>query len=169
MITSRVNLHVAGIPGFLDNRGRVYDDADDDVTEWRVLCEAWFETFGSRPVGSAEVFALAVDRGRLTGLRAGRKESGARTAFGVAIRAMRDRVIGEYRIKSSSRDMHQKRPMYALENLRGLRGVAVPSGDKETTGEAGPVLDSNLDAVPAHEDQTAVRQPFITAGVDDPD
>lgn len=89
-------LEHAGIPGFLGNLDEFYEAADVEGAQWRDLTDAWWEEFGPKKVGVAELFeiALKVDRFELTG----KTERAQRISFGMQLERQRDRVINDRRI-----------------------------------------------------------------------
>ena len=157
-------LKVAGIPGFLADRDRVYEEADEELTVWTEFCSAWWEEFHNRDVTSDRLFGLVTVKGLLLEMRSGRDDHGARTAFGKALSKMRDRVVGGFRIRRSGVDAHTKAVTYRLEvvqqpsgrtpstipaGVAGVRGGSSGSSFEASTAvdaPDAPSADSNRDA-----------------------
>lgn len=88
-----------GQDGFLGNLSEFYDIADTEGSTWRSFVEGWWEQFGSERVGAATLFALASNT---EGMDLGHgNETSQKMVFGRALAKQRDRVIGEYTIKSA--------------------------------------------------------------------
>ena len=107
-------LRVAGIPGFLTNRDRVYDEAEQELAAWEGFCTAWWEELGDRPVKAQQLLPLATERGLLSDRLGDLKENGGATKLGVALSKMRDRVVGGYRVRVG-KDSNSKVATYRLE------------------------------------------------------
>lgn len=119
-------LAVAGVDGFLGGRERLYAESDRETAEWRALCEAWWETYADHPVTAKEVFEVAKERGLLLGLWGGRSALSAQQRIGRALAAMRDRVFGQFRIRSAGRDGHTNSAAYRLEENLGRGNLQTP-------------------------------------------
>lgn len=146
-------LDVAGVPGFLGGRERLYAEADRETTEWRALCEAWWETYGDHPVTAKDVFAVAKERGLLLDLWGGRKDLAAQQRLGRALASMRDRVYGPYRIRSAGRDAATRNQAYRLEptapsNEQGAHKTPETPGSP-LMGPQSRVVHGFLDSAPA--------------------
>jgi len=89
-------LENAGVPDFLGNFRKAFEESDVDGGAWAVLVSAWFDRFGSNEVSASEIFALAqlIEDFTITGAT----ERAMKTSFGMGLRKMRDRIIGDYRI-----------------------------------------------------------------------
>ncbi|MDP3061630.1 MAG: ATPase, partial [Chloroflexota bacterium] len=92
-------LGVAGVQGLLTNRECVYLQVQTEGEAWVALLNVWWEKYGGQRVGVAQLFDLASQHKLLTDLRAGREERGARTALGMELAQLRDRIIGAYCIR----------------------------------------------------------------------
>ncbi|MBI4235732.1 MAG: hypothetical protein HY688_00005 [Chloroflexi bacterium] len=123
-------LEVAGIHGFLRNLDRAYAEADQEVGAWAAFCSAWWEEWQERPITADLLFGLATRHRLLQHVWAGREEHGARTAFGKALAAMRDRVVGEFRVRRAGENAHEKVARWRLERAptRTAAGVAGDTG-----------------------------------------
>jgi hypothetical protein len=87
------------IEGFLGNLSEFYEVADTEGATWRSFVEGWWEQFGSERVGASALFALAQST---EGMDLGQgNENSQKMVFGRALSKQRDRVIGDYTIKSA--------------------------------------------------------------------
>jgi putative DNA primase/helicase len=93
-------LLVADIPGFLWNIYEFYDAADAEGLAWRALVEVWWETFGDREVGVADLITLLHPETRdPIDLHLGDGgDRSQRTRLGALLRKQRDRQYGRFRI-----------------------------------------------------------------------
>jgi hypothetical protein len=110
-------LEHAGVRGFLEDAEKLYEAADREGNEWRALITAWHARFGSEPVGSQELVAIALDRELLTEVIGDKSLLSKASRLGRALHAMRDRQLGTLRIELVGRS----------HNLARWRVVAVPS------------------------------------------
>lgn len=85
-------LETAGIPGFLTNLEDMMAASDSEGAGWSAFIAAWWDRFGTAPVGSADLFdvAIACDP---TPPMSGNNHHAQKTAFGMSISRMRDRVF----------------------------------------------------------------------------
>jgi hypothetical protein len=89
-------LEHVGISGFLANAMEFYEASDSEGAIWRAFVSAWWEKYQDAEVGTAELFAIAVET---DGLDLGNgSEKSQRTTFGKALTRQRDRVIDGYRV-----------------------------------------------------------------------
>lgn len=54
-------LEVAGIEGFLDNQGELFDSPDDELREIKMLFALWFERCRSEPMTVAQIFEVVAE------------------------------------------------------------------------------------------------------------
>jgi len=94
-------LQVAGVQGFLGNREEVYARVQAEGEAWRTLVDIWWEIYRDQRVGTDQLLALATEHKLLVDLRAGRSERGARTALGMELARLRDRVVGRYQVRDA--------------------------------------------------------------------
>ena len=94
-------LAVAGINGFLENRVEVYAQATAEGEAMRALLDLWWRKHGDQRVGVDQIIQIATDHKLLTDLRAGHTARGARTALGIELARLRDRVVGQYQIRAA--------------------------------------------------------------------
>lgn len=94
-------LNCIGVSGFLANREAVYAQAETEGEAWKALLDIWWRNYDVRRVGVSQLFDLAASEKLLTDLRAGRTERGARTAMGMELSKLRDRIVGDYCIREA--------------------------------------------------------------------
>ena len=160
-------LQVAGIPGFLGNTDRVYAEADRETSEWVEFCAAWWGEFSETSLGADQLFGLATRQQLLLEVYGGRNDRSGRTRFGLALSKMRDRVVGEFRIRSADPDSHTKTARYRLE-VRELRDVAGRLGPHDSSSAIGPSNDdeaepSSIDLLTENSGGQKVPQPPATS------
>lgn len=97
-------LDVAEVPGFLANVDELYEAADEETADWEAFCEAWWTSYGSSPQSTRELFRIAEDRDLLLTVRGGKNEQSQKIRFGNALKQMRDRQIGRWRIEHVGSD-----------------------------------------------------------------
>lgn len=109
-------LGVSGIKGFLLNRRRFYDRADQESAGWQVFVEAWHETYGGGSVGVKELWGLIADNEAPCDLGRGNERS-QRTRFGRALRTMIDRrySVGGIMFQIVDAGTYQRSAQYRLE------------------------------------------------------
>jgi putative DNA primase/helicase len=88
-------LSTIGVQGFLANRDRLLETADDDTATWHQFIEAWAEKYSEQDVTAAELRPIAE-----TIIELGQGDERSRTKrLGKALRSHRDCVFGEWRIE----------------------------------------------------------------------
>lgn len=127
-------LHVAGIPGFLDNRAEVYAQVESESAAWQALFEAWWEAYKDQRVDMEKVFGLAKEKQLLTELRSGRTDRGARTALGQELSGRRDRIVGGYTVRVVG-TAHGGGALYRLEVKKGT-GKGSPGSPRSPGAKA---------------------------------
>jgi hypothetical protein len=113
-------LNGANVPGFLDNLDAFYAAADTEATVWSDIVDVWRTVHGDAEVKSADIHELIVS-GHIDLPLKGKNEQAQRTALGMQLRKMRDRVINGYRIEEAG-SLHRA----ALWKL--VKVQAFPSG-----------------------------------------
>ncbi|HAR41445.1 MAG TPA: ATPase, partial [Bdellovibrionales bacterium] len=83
-------LQHCGIDGFLGNLASFYKEADQEADTYLRFVHAWNEKWGAEPVGSSDLFELAVESGIELGKGGDRS---AKTRLGLILSKMRDRVF----------------------------------------------------------------------------
>lgn len=166
-------LGVAGVSGFLGARERLYAEADRETAEWRAMCAAWWETYGSHPVTAKDIFAVAKERGLLLDLWGGRTELAAHQRFGHALAKLRDRIFGCYRICPAGRDGTTRNLVYRLElaptRATGRGEVQTPeTPERPEEGPLSPAAQGfsgdGLPGVSAQNTRQNTRSPAKTPG-----
>ena len=122
----------AGIPGFLRNLSRIYDAADVESTAWREFIGAWWQEHGSRDVGIAELYPLAVS---IEGLPLGKADSerGQKTALGRALRKKIDCVMNGYQITDAG--FHRNAAQWKLIPVGAEAGTKTDPEGRAGEGE----------------------------------
>ena len=105
----------AGVRGILEDRDRLYVEADAETGEWLAACELWHEKFGERPVSAGQLLLALKEVGILLNVWAGKSALAGQQRLGRALATHRDRVFGPFVIRSAGRDGHSKNMMYHLE------------------------------------------------------
>ena len=85
-------LATAGIPGFLTNLDDMMAASDSEGAGWSAFIAAWWDRFGTAPVGAADLFDVATFCDPAPPMSGG-TERAQKTAFGISISRMRDRVF----------------------------------------------------------------------------
>ena len=111
-------LEVAGVPGFLGNRGEMHSQADTTTEEWGLLCSVWYEKYGGRVVTAHDVYGVARENDLLLDLWAGRAMLGGQQRFGHALAGKRDRVFGPFRITRAGKDRRTRSQGWMLALIR---------------------------------------------------
>ena len=85
-------LATAGIPGFLGNLEDMMAASGSEGAGWSAFIAAWWDRFGTAPVGAADLFDVAIFCDPSPPMSGG-TERAQKTAFGISISRMRDRVF----------------------------------------------------------------------------
>ena len=85
-------LDVAGVPGFLGNLKETYHTTSAEGSAQGVFISAWWDRHGPQPVGTAELYDLAVTCDPALPLGEGSERS-QRTTLGMIVTRLRDRVL----------------------------------------------------------------------------
>ena len=108
-------LEVAGVPGFLGNLKETYQTTNAEGSAQSVFIAAWWDRHGPQPVGTAELFDLAVtcDPGLPLGEGSERSQ---RTKLGMIVSRLRDRVfrIGEATVRMKALGIRHQAQKWAL-------------------------------------------------------
>ena len=123
-------LEVAGVNGFLGNQERVYREAEQETTIWEEFCSVWWDEFKDSSIATDQLFGLAVRHRLLIDIWGGRNDHSGRTRFGIAIKKIVDRVLGDFIIRGAGSDTHSKGQRYRLD-MRRVRNVAEGFGDPD--------------------------------------
>jgi len=97
-------LATAGIPGFLTNLDEMMAASDSEGSAWSAFVAAWWDRFGTADVLATDLFDVALSCDPAPPMSSG-NDRAQRTAFGMAISRMRDRIfrvgVRELRLKKS--------------------------------------------------------------------
>ena len=109
-------LATAGIPGFLGNLEDMMAASDSEGAGWSAFIAAWWDRFGTADVAAADLFDVAAfcDPGPPI---SGHTERAQKTAFGMALTKMRDRVfkIGHVSVRLRSAGTYRRAAKWKLE------------------------------------------------------
>jgi len=118
-------LENVSIPGFLGNLAALYEEADTEGTMWRQIVALWWDKFGDSPVGTNELYPLAIT---FDGIDLGKSGSRSeKTIFGKMLGKQRDRVLGNFRIMTAG----------ILHNSKRFKLVPIKVGSTDATGDMG--------------------------------
>ncbi|MEQ1920145.1 MAG: ATPase, partial [Elusimicrobiota bacterium] len=81
---------VIGLPGFLANIEQVYETSDAEGAAWRGFIRAWWDQFGDREVGVADLFEISLRQDEPLDLGNG-TDKAMKTRFGRLLVGARDR------------------------------------------------------------------------------
>ena len=110
-------LEVAGVKGFLDGREYLYEHSDKETTEWKGVCEVWWEQYELRPVSPKDLFELCKEKHLLLDIWGGRSDHSGFTRLGIQLSKNRDRIFGNFVIRSIGKDRYTKNNLYRLERV----------------------------------------------------
>lgn len=100
-------LSVANVNGFLENLNEFYEEADTEGEAWRYLVSEWWYRNGQKEVAVSNLWGISSNIETLDiGFGDDRSQ---RIRFGKKLSAMRDRQIGDFRIKRASDFRHAAR------------------------------------------------------------
>lgn len=85
-------LEVAGIPGFLGNLEEMMEASDSEGAGWSAFIAAWWDRYGTAPVGAADLFDVATLCDPAPPM-SGNNQHAQKTAFGMSMSRLRDRVF----------------------------------------------------------------------------
>jgi len=160
-------LSVVGIPGFLSDRERQYDNSVNESSDWHEFCQCWWKEFADKPSTSRDLLSLALKHQLLLDIWSDRSERSAQTRFGIALRKSLDRLFGDYKVISYGKDGHTKVPLYRLVQVDGpkLRNLAVLSGEekKELSEHDSQILGVNSSNSPENTDLEVPQGPAPSA------
>lgn len=161
-------LEVAGVPGFLGNRDKLYALGDREGSEWRAFVRSWLTIHGESTVHTAALETLCCRQDLLGSVLASctQNQRARRTALGIALTSKAGRIYQGVRIESA-RDTKTNRAawrlvpetemntphrdLYQLGPGRGPGVLTAPHGDTGTSGTSGTSY------LPPHDDAGAQR------------
>jgi len=92
-------LQFCGIDGFLQNREKFYEHADEENEMWRAFVKDWWSAFATEPVTAKALYGLCEDNDLMVSVRGDKTERSQQTRLGKALKSARDRTIGNFRIQ----------------------------------------------------------------------
>jgi len=137
-------LQSAGIEGFLSNMEDFYEASDVESGNLRVFVDAWLKAFGSRVVGSSELFEL-INKEDLPIDLGNRSDKGQRTKLGSILAALKDRMFGNYKVVLSGSKKNAKQWQLVVVNSVV---VNLNQGSPEVNHEVNP--DKQLNTLDKH-------------------
>jgi hypothetical protein len=148
-------LDIAGIPGFLGNLEDMMAASDSEGAGWSAFIAAWWDRFGTAPVGAADLFDIATFCDPAPPMSGG-TERAQKTAFGISISRMRDRVFRlETRavrvrkagvLHKSTRwqlEICEAEPTVKTQNQPEVGGPLASGGDLANRGPHAQVVEKN--------------------------
>ena len=117
-------LETAGIPGFLTNLEDMMAASDSEGAGWSAFIAAWWDRFGTAEVAAADLFDVATfcDPGPPI---SGHTDRAQKTAFGMALTKMRDRIfnVGHASVRMRSAGTYRRAAKWKLELFTGPRNT----------------------------------------------
>ena len=112
-------LETAGIPGFLGNLEEMMAASDSEGAGWSAFIAAWWDRFGTAEVAAADLFDVATFCDPAPPI-SGHTERAQKTAFGMSLTKMRDRVfdIDGPRVRMRSAGTYRRAAKWKLELFR---------------------------------------------------
>ena len=155
-------LEIAGVPGFLGNLKETYETVNAEGSAQGVFVSAWWDRHGPQPVGTAELYDLAVTCDPALPLGDGSERS-QRTRLGLIVGRLRDRVfrVGEALVLLKALGIRHQAQRWALLPREsapvpgseggnvGERSSGVVSGREGAAGERGNVGERYADPLDA--------------------
>ena len=117
-------LDVAGVPGLLSNSDKLHELADEKMDAWRGLVSAWWDAFMFKRVMTSDLFGICKKDGLMGDVLGSGDDDSRIKKLGHALRSMRDRIIGGYRVTLAGKD-RCKRPIYQLDPVMNLQEPAL--------------------------------------------
>ena len=124
-------LSVVGVTGFLENLAQLYEQADDDGTEWDNWIRLWHDILGPTPITVAtllekiEAHSILKDTmpDALGTVPSDEKDMGKfKVRLGKALRKRADAVFGSYRLECAGADSDSGVKRWRVVNLSGGSG-----------------------------------------------
>ena len=109
-------LETAGITGFLGNLEEMMEASDSEGAGWSAFIAAWWGRFGTASVTAAELFDIALCCDPAPPMSSG-NDRAQRTAFGMAISKMRDRIfrLGKVHVRITKAGVEHNTARWKLE------------------------------------------------------
>ena len=122
-------LQFCGIEGFLQNREKFYEHADDENEMWRAFVKGWWSAFASEPITAKALYGVCEDNDLMVSVRGDKSERSQQTRLGKALKSARDRTIADFRIKTTWTRNSAGNP------VSGYKLAPIELDDKELSGE----------------------------------
>ncbi|MHB1256098.1 MAG: hypothetical protein ACYCXI_07745 [Dethiobacteraceae bacterium] len=128
-------LDVTGYQGFLQNRAQLHGAADTETKEWMAAVSLWWGNYRDRAITAGDLFEIVKEHSILLDVWGGRAKTGALQRMGHALSKKRDRVFGDYVIRSAGQDGVTRSAAYRLEfRAEGVGGTPKTTETTETPG-----------------------------------
>ena len=127
-------LETASIPGFLGNLDEMMEASDSEGAGWSAFIAAWWDRFGTADVLASDLFEIAQLCDPAPPMSGG-NDRAQRTAFGMAISRMRDRIfrVGDRQLRLKKSGVEHKAARWQLTVCEARDGQF--SGKPPETGE----------------------------------
>ena len=109
-------LEAAGIKGFLENAVERRRISDENSVMWLAVCRKWWKDYRDDTIGVKELFVSVMEDDLMPWLHATTTEQGQRQKLGHALKRVRGRCFGCYRIATVGND-NSGRFRYKLERV----------------------------------------------------
>ena len=122
-------LQFCDIEGFLQNREKFYEHADEENEMWRAFVKGWWSAFATEPVTTKALYGLCEDNDLMASVRGDKSERSQQTRLGKTLKSARDRTIADYRITTTWTRNSAGNP------VSGYKLVQIESNDQELPSE----------------------------------
>lgn len=130
-------MQVAGLEGFLSNRGRLYEEADAETGDWHSFTKSWWAEYSERAVTASDLLVVLRKSLLLLDVWGGRTELGAVQRVGHTLHNHRNRIYGEFAIRAAGRDAGTGNRAYRLERKTAKKTRETPETSLPVTESAG--------------------------------
>lgn len=115
-------LDVAGVPGFLESQGELYEQADAEGQEWREFATRWWSEHGDGWVRVKDLMVIAEREDLLPLTRGSKGDRSQRIRVGRKLSQMRDRRLGNHRIQAKNDDVSNA-TQYRLQEVETAKPI----------------------------------------------
>jgi len=135
-------LRAAGIEGFLQDRARFRQEADERGANWRAFIAAWAQDYGTAVVTAKELYDLAKDT-IADEMGDGNSDRSQQTRLGLLLGERRGWITGEWKLMAAKGSDDKSRPRNGWklepaeiekEELKGAEEEEIDEGDPWTNG-----------------------------------
>ncbi len=125
-------MDVCDITGFMGNADELYEAADEETEQWEHFISSWWGHWQNQPVTVRELYEIADNQDLLLSVRGNGNETSQKIRMGKAIKQIRDRIIGGYKLETAGRMTRNNATMYRLTQV-----------DAPTVVDDAPSVDAN--------------------------